>query len=107
LGPGRVGYSEEITCLTPPRIGTVFTLGHRATFLVVGSCYNTPPLLRPPGFPDPSILWVQPQTVLTPGSQIVLPNNPALVGVQRCIQTAVNTSRGWEFTAGVQVTVLQ
>jgi len=106
-GPGQV----PLTCLTQPRIGSVFTIGYPGAgtnHLLIGPGRSAP-IDFFGGCINPQRLWVDPWFVLTSSAMpaaftFVLPNDPMLVGFTIGCQ-GVYLPSCWYATEGLRVTI--
>lgn len=105
-GTGCPGQTNPV-CGTPPMIGTNFIFRCPPTcfpstsqFTIIGTVIAPLPLPSPPLCAVGCTLGCQPIVVLpTPGATIAIPNNPALVGAQLCLQCLCQVSGATCFTA--------
>ena len=117
-GPGHPGGSPPLTCVTQPRIRSVFRLSFQnvplpaTSLLVIGPCDPGPRVLSAGTLCLPVNLWVVPvygrTTTASPAVfDIPIANNPTLVGTIVCAQGAFPEASGcWRSTDAVVVTVM-
>ena len=117
MGRGAQHSTTPLDCVTPPRIGTTFTLRFQnealpaESFLLFGPCQDGPATLIGPTLCDTLYLWLlvvgSRSTPASPAEfPIVIPYEPALIGYTTCVQGAYPRALPcWMATDGVRVTV--
>jgi hypothetical protein len=107
-GGGTPGGEYILNCVTPPKIGTTFTVYAINGFLSVGQCLSAP-LALPGCFGYPAFGWTIPLALFPRTSNyqvnIPVPNNPRLVGAVVCLQGALSTSTCISLSEGIRATV--